>query len=533
MRAFTAAVSCVLFVCVATLPVADPAGAAPGDPVYRPPVDATIVDHFRPPATPYGAGNRGIDYETATGTPIRAAADGVVDFAGPVGTGLHVVVAHPDGLRTSYSFVASVEVVRGQRVSQGDVVATSAGTFHFGVRDGDTYLDPELILGVGHLRLTPAHGMTESIEQTIAYLQAENDGGGWRDAVTGAVSSAFQAAVELGELTIHTIHELNPVTHGARVADAIWTWANTACTPASTPVPVGGFGHDVFVLVAGFGSSSASGTGIDGLNVAGLGIDATSALRFSYQGGRIPSQTMAEDLATIGAADYTADDSQGDLGLAADRLGALIEEVRRVRPGVGIHLIAHSQGGVVAVDAVRDLVELGRGAGIDIVTIGSPHQGATSATMARLLSHSLAVQAAGDAGLFDDALTDREAAKQLSKTSDFMRAHRRAGTPDGVAVTSIGAADDLVVTGLDTHLRGADNILIDAERSLVSGVHGSLPADPAVTTEVGRALHGQHPTCQSLRRALTNEVTADAVATAENLAGAVAIVVVAPGGVLP
>ncbi|HVF32473.1 MAG TPA: hypothetical protein VM933_05500, partial [Acidimicrobiales bacterium] len=35
---------------------------------YRPPVDATpLVDTFRPPATPYGAGNRGIDYATAAG----------------------------------------------------------------------------------------------------------------------------------------------------------------------------------------------------------------------------------------------------------------------------------------------------------------------------------------------------------------------------------------------------------------------------------------------------------------------------------
>src|SRR5688500_89657 len=34
---------------------------------YQPPVDAPVADRFRPPATPYGAGNRGVDYDTSTG----------------------------------------------------------------------------------------------------------------------------------------------------------------------------------------------------------------------------------------------------------------------------------------------------------------------------------------------------------------------------------------------------------------------------------------------------------------------------------
>lgn len=36
-----------------------PSAAAEG--AYSPPVDAPIVDPFRPPATAYGPGNRGID----------------------------------------------------------------------------------------------------------------------------------------------------------------------------------------------------------------------------------------------------------------------------------------------------------------------------------------------------------------------------------------------------------------------------------------------------------------------------------------
>ena len=69
--------------------------------VYRVPVDAPVVDPFRPPATPYGPGNRGVDFATTAGQPVLAMADGVVVFAGQVGGTLHVVLLHADGVRTS------------------------------------------------------------------------------------------------------------------------------------------------------------------------------------------------------------------------------------------------------------------------------------------------------------------------------------------------------------------------------------------------------------------------------------------------
>ena len=80
---------------------------------YTPPVDAPIVDHFRPPACTWCPGNRGIDYATAPGTPVAASAAGVVTFAGQVGGQLFVVIAHADGLRTTYAYLADVMVPRG------------------------------------------------------------------------------------------------------------------------------------------------------------------------------------------------------------------------------------------------------------------------------------------------------------------------------------------------------------------------------------------------------------------------------------
>ncbi|MDQ3680626.1 MAG: M23 family metallopeptidase [Actinomycetota bacterium] len=109
---------------------------------HQPPVDGTVVDLFRPPASPFGPGNRGIDYATLPGTVVRASADGEVVFAGPVGGRLHVVVRHADGLRTSYSFLAAISVSRGDRVTAGQEVGRAGSTVHFGARRGDAYIDP-------------------------------------------------------------------------------------------------------------------------------------------------------------------------------------------------------------------------------------------------------------------------------------------------------------------------------------------------------------------------------------------------------
>ena len=109
---------------------------------YRPPVDAPVIDRFRPPSTPYGPGNRGWEYRTEPGSAVRAAADGIVTFAGRVGPSSAVTITHADGLRTSYSYLESVEVREGAAVAQGQPIGRSGPRLHFGVRRGDSYLDP-------------------------------------------------------------------------------------------------------------------------------------------------------------------------------------------------------------------------------------------------------------------------------------------------------------------------------------------------------------------------------------------------------
>ena len=122
-------------------------------PVFRPPVDAPVVDPFRLPLDPYGPGNRGIEYDTEPGDPVRAAVSGTVVFAGPVAGTLHVTIDHGGGLVSSYSYLLRIGVRVGAHVVRGAVIAIAGERLHFGVRfDGD-YTDPADFIGVRRVRV--------------------------------------------------------------------------------------------------------------------------------------------------------------------------------------------------------------------------------------------------------------------------------------------------------------------------------------------------------------------------------------------
>ncbi len=63
----------------------------------------------------------GVDYAAPAGTPVSAAADGVVTTAGWLGGyGRTVKVRHANGYETLYGHLSRIDVRRGQRVAQGD-----------------------------------------------------------------------------------------------------------------------------------------------------------------------------------------------------------------------------------------------------------------------------------------------------------------------------------------------------------------------------------------------------------------------------
>ena len=107
------------------------------------PVDAPVRDPYRPPADPYGPGNRGIEYDTAAGQVVRAAGAGIVAFAGVIAGERYVSIDHPGGLRTTYSYLATIAVSVGAPIAQGDIVGTTGlRPFHFGARRFGEYIDP-------------------------------------------------------------------------------------------------------------------------------------------------------------------------------------------------------------------------------------------------------------------------------------------------------------------------------------------------------------------------------------------------------
>jgi Peptidase family M23 len=171
-RTFAALAACLLLVCLpgssSPAPLAEKDRyLAPGYGTYAWPVQGAVIRGFEPPPDPYSAGHRGIDIAAPFGSYLLAAQAGVVAFAGWVGGALFISIDHDDGVRTTYSWLSGVSVVRGQVVIKKEFIGwTGHGHpdvvtphLHFGARVGETYIDPMLLLEkgsvVGLIHLAP------------------------------------------------------------------------------------------------------------------------------------------------------------------------------------------------------------------------------------------------------------------------------------------------------------------------------------------------------------------------------------------
>ncbi len=98
----------------------------------------------------------GIDFGAAVGSPVRAAADGTVEFAGEArGFGNHVRIQHA-GFETSYSHLSEIPdtIKPGAKVKEGDIIALSGNSglstgphLHFEFYSGGEAVDPLPHLG--------------------------------------------------------------------------------------------------------------------------------------------------------------------------------------------------------------------------------------------------------------------------------------------------------------------------------------------------------------------------------------------------
>lgn len=565
-----AAVLVVALLVLLVLPVvvgaAAPVGAGPAPPAaapdratgqvppptgtYRPPVDAPVIDPFRPPPHPYGPGNRGLTYAVDPLTPVRAAGDGEVVFAGSVGGALHVTIRHGDGLRTSYSYLAALTVTAGEQVALGTVVGWSTEVLHLGLRTPDgTYLDPALLWSgrwVPHLvpggddgapappEPVPLLAVVRERSAPLATWLAAGVAGPI-GAGTGTDSDTLASFDRRLRIWMHYAAELRPTVHARRLAEGLERWQRDRwdCTP-SAAVVAAPTERRIVVAVGGIGSTSEQAA-VARLDTEALGYDGTDVVRFSYAGGRVPPATAGapDPFDAVTTTRYDAAASQGDVTESGRRLAALLDEVARAAPGVPIDVVAHSQGGVVSRLALAHAERTGAlPAEVQtLVTLGSPHQGADIATAIDATRSDPAGAVAIDAARarlgieLDPALP---AAGQLSEVAPVIAQLDGLPPPEGVRFTSIAARGDLVVPAGRTVAPGA-------RRSTVSitglSAHDHLPGSTEATREVLLAVSGRPPTCRGLPDVLVDLALGDGIGLLQDTLGAHAAgaALVAPG----
>jgi murein DD-endopeptidase MepM/ murein hydrolase activator NlpD len=106
---------------------------------------------LEPPHGGYPHFHTGVDLAAVMGTPVVAAADGIVVAVGHsgIGYGNYVVIAHGGGIMTLYGHLLETEVSVGQKVARGERIGREGSTgwstgphLHFEVRVGNEPVDP-------------------------------------------------------------------------------------------------------------------------------------------------------------------------------------------------------------------------------------------------------------------------------------------------------------------------------------------------------------------------------------------------------
>lgn len=528
-------------------------GAAAEGALWSAPVEGAVVGGFDPPASRFGSGHRGADFSAPPGTLVRSVGPGVVVFAGRVGGSSHVVVAHAGGLRTSYSFLASVAVRRGQRVERGNVLGTAGGTgehhdggvVHLGLRIGERYLDPLTLfrspVPADVVRLVPVE---DHFDLPVEERAARRDIGALVGAVASAPISAAEAAFAagasvlgglgagaravsaevaegvavLGEAAQFTLRltwewaKQDPrVALGAAIGRSVGDWwaERRRCTDADdlTATPVDGTGH-LLMRVAGLGSTSEK-SAIAALPVDDLGYRPGEVFDFSYAG-------------SMPGAAYESTDTFEGVVRAAKLLAAQLEEIGRREPGREVDLVAHSQGGLVVrvylelfYDAADvEVPPLGR-----VVTLASPHQGAPLATAAWAVRGSRSSREALEAlealeGLAPLPPSGSASVVDLREGSPLLRELDARMLPDQIELRTVGATDDVVVPAGASTFDGAASHALVTPRGLND--HAAITSDPRGVRAVGLALEGRAPPCAGLITHLRAGVVSEVVTEVEH-----------------
>jgi hypothetical protein len=406
-----------------------------------PPVDAPLGERFEAPEDRYGAGHRGIDYVVGPGVAVRAAADGRVAFAGFVPGGDAVTIEHPGGMETTYSLLADVQVSEGTFVPQG----------HF----------------IGSTR--SAHG---------------GSGGGLHFGVK--VEGVYvDPELYLGPLDVAGAIRLTPLTDDGAEGEA-------GCKP------VGGLPSfpdaptdNVAVVIGGIASSTAEGASYEAFRVPELlGYPSDRTYVFSYRG--VDGPHLHEP--------YERADTYAGLEDAAGRLTTLMLRIAKDHPGMGVDLIAHSQGGIVARTYLQRAARAWQAGlpGVEhLVTFATPHHGTEAAAMAARLRDGSYV----GAGLMEGAGwflpipdADAPALADLTVDSKLIEDLARNDVLYGTQVLSMGTRNDLAVPASRALYHRGRTAIVDGDSWFRS--HSTILAAPGALALAHSFLRDGAPVCE-------------------------------------
>lgn len=117
------------------------------------PVNGPVISSFGPKKD--GLHNDGINIGAPRGAAVKAAENGVVAYSGDKieGYGNLVLIRHAGGYMSAYAHLGNVKVIKGQKITKGQVVGTVGASgnvdkpqLHFEIRKGSKAINPQTMI---------------------------------------------------------------------------------------------------------------------------------------------------------------------------------------------------------------------------------------------------------------------------------------------------------------------------------------------------------------------------------------------------